>query len=518
MSLTFENDDLLGRQDYANFLITLIRRSKDIRKQAQAKSFRIAIDASWGVGKTQFAEMLKTRLEETASVSENGGIKTEASGIATKDKEFYVVYYNALDSDYWSNAFDPFISAVAKSDIFQLEDDEKLHDQIIKIAVEIIKKLGTTVAKQMIGNIPGVGSIFGKLFEAIESVTIAPDKQIQTDFEKMENQVEAFKSLLKEVVERSGKKLVIIIDDLDQCKPTFAIQVLEASKHLFNIENVVFVYLLDICQLSCTVRSIYGEGFDASGYLCHSFDYLGKLPQADISKLIELRISEFKFFENLQHNSNVNYIEFKNQFISAIVRLYQDYNLNFKTLEVVLTAYQIMTKAFLSHYQDVHAHIIYIFLLILKNKDISLYSELFSEQNVEQEFYRKINKKNRLPSIAEINDFIRAIAKGHALSECSFNVYRADGQETQELPVHIVGIKKVSAKKYNVEYAYDGEIQPREEKLYFRNWEYNWGKVLFFEDLLKWDMISSLTLRQYYFQQLEMFDFVLPIEDNPTIE
>jgi len=62
----------------------------------------------------------------------------------------------------------------------------------------------------------------------------------------------------------------ILLDELDRCRPTYAIELLERVKHLFDVPNVVFVVATDTGQLSHAIRAVYGAGFDGTRYL-HRF-------------------------------------------------------------------------------------------------------------------------------------------------------------------------------------------------------------------------------------------------------
>ncbi|RYG88554.1 MAG: hypothetical protein EON58_19890 [Alphaproteobacteria bacterium] len=94
--------------------------------------------------------------------------------------------------------------------------------------------------------------------------------------------------------------LFILIDELDRCRPTYAIEMLEQVKHLFDIDNTIFLIATDGDQLAHSIRAVYGEGFDGAGYLLRFFhrhyrfesrnlaafsDYLFALNDIDISKL-----------------------------------------------------------------------------------------------------------------------------------------------------------------------------------------------------------------------------------------
>jgi hypothetical protein len=68
------------------------------------------------------------------------------------------------------------------------------------------------------------------------------------------------------------KPMFVFIDELDQCQPTYAIELLEIVKHLFDIPGLIFVIATDTEQLQHSVKSVYGEGFDASRYLHRIFN------------------------------------------------------------------------------------------------------------------------------------------------------------------------------------------------------------------------------------------------------
>ena len=57
------------------------------------------------------------------------------------------------------------------------------------------------------------------------------------------------------------------------------IELLEAAKHFFNVDHIVFVVCLDRAQLAHSVKAVYGACFDAEGYLWRFFDIDYRLPQ-----------------------------------------------------------------------------------------------------------------------------------------------------------------------------------------------------------------------------------------------
>jgi hypothetical protein len=79
--------------------------------------------------------------------------------------------------------------------------------------------------------------------------------------------------------DREPVKIVIIIDKLDRCRPTYAVQLLERIKHLFDVEGIVFVLGIDREQLSHSIKALYGSEFDAIGYLKRFIDLDYRLPE-----------------------------------------------------------------------------------------------------------------------------------------------------------------------------------------------------------------------------------------------
>ena len=90
--------------------------------------------------------------------------------------------------------------------------------------------------------------------------------------------------LLDSLLYEQGNRLLIIIDELDRCKPEYSVRLLERIKHYFANERITYVFAVNIEELQHTVRSFYGEGFDACRYLDRFFDYRIALPPANTTR------------------------------------------------------------------------------------------------------------------------------------------------------------------------------------------------------------------------------------------
>jgi hypothetical protein len=82
----------------------------------------------------------------------------------------------------------------------------------------------------------------------------------------------AFRQALVDLTEPDSEgtptqKLVIVVDELDRCRPDYALNLLEVIKHFFNVENVHFVLGVNLTELENSVRARYGAGVNAGLYL-----------------------------------------------------------------------------------------------------------------------------------------------------------------------------------------------------------------------------------------------------------
>ena len=81
--------------------------------------------------------------------------------------------------------------------------------------------------------------------------------------------------------EKQRGPLIVIIDELDRCRPSYAVELLEVAKHLFSVDRIVFVIAVNRQELEHSIRALYGEKLDAKAYLRRFFDVDFHLPEPD---------------------------------------------------------------------------------------------------------------------------------------------------------------------------------------------------------------------------------------------
>jgi hypothetical protein len=76
----------------------------------------------------------------------------------------------------------------------------------------------------------------------------------------------------------------------DRCRPNFAIELLERVKHIFSLENFVYILGTDTKQLANAIRGVYGSEFDGERYLKRFIDRTYHFQETPKDKLIEFAL------------------------------------------------------------------------------------------------------------------------------------------------------------------------------------------------------------------------------------
>ena len=263
------DDDVLGRAKIAERLTNLI--------QNQSAPFVVSIHGQWGTGKTFLLKRWQKDLES---------------------QKFKAIYFNAWEDDFCD---DPLLAIISQlSDYFKEAGLKKVARKAAEIAMPLIKE-----------------NLFGVL-KATTGVTIKVDQQEQGNKTFLDAYLEqrATKDKLKnqlaemsaKIVNKTGHPMVFIIDELDRCRPTFAIELLERVKHIFDVPNLVFVLGINRDELCKSLQSIYGE-IDADVYLRRFFDMEFTLPEVDSAKFGRHLMQKFElgtFFGSFSRAANTD--------------------------------------------------------------------------------------------------------------------------------------------------------------------------------------------------------------------
>ena len=377
----FASDDELDRLGYAKFLRNLIEHCDNHKRDETSEAYSIAIDSSWGTGKTYFFNMFENYLYG----QENSGDPTP-EGMP----EFIVVNYNAWSNDYWDDAFAPFMQAILDNDRFVGADWK---NKLRRLFENIIANSGQAPAK-----------IYTSYRQSDPLVHLRQKQKAIQDLK------DCLKKMILSCKGLGLKKLVIIIDELDRCKPLFAIQTLEIVKHFLDVKDVVFIFAIDLEQLSHSIETIYGSGMDAAGYLCKFFDYITKFPQVQIDEVLRnfFSVNQMKPLKSANSDGRSHDPDF--EFFKFITELFSWFQLSIRDLYTILQSYKIMLESFLDKYVLLEAHQAYLFLLVLKYKFPNDFRELFfigkKSPYISSPLQAKINNSSFSSSIAFLLELI----------------------------------------------------------------------------------------------------------------
>lgn len=101
-----------------------------------------------------------------------------------------------------------------------------------------------------------------------------------------------FKATLDRIFSACDKPVVIVIDELDRCHPSFVLRFLERIRHYFNIPHLIFMLPVNRIRLYEAVKKVYGTDADAGACLHRFIDFFLSLPRFasnDMAHLAHIR-------------------------------------------------------------------------------------------------------------------------------------------------------------------------------------------------------------------------------------
>ena len=352
-STPFENC-LLNRQQYAEVLTSILSNYK--------KGFVLAINNEWGTGKTTFVKMWQQYLEQ------NGYKRT--------------IYFNA-----WENDFQDEVIVAILAELRKLQTDSgELFAKVLDKALPLLKNVGLEFVKHTLGKVTGDKTV-EILVDGLGNYSLESLKKGLDDFEKKKNSIEKFRECLEEYVHSVDDEnpVVFIIDELDRCRPNYAVEILEKMKHLFNVKGVVFVLSIDKLQLGHAVRGVYGsEQIDANEYLRRFIDIEFSLPQPEVKDYTLFLTTHFgldKFYGDTERITMHGFQEDLNGLIFMMDLMQKSSNLTLRQLEKILGLFSIIVKSFS---KSKHANpMCILFLIHQKVKGEDKFYEKFVNRKVE---------------------------------------------------------------------------------------------------------------------------------------
>ena len=299
---TFATHDEFNRKPIAENIIRLLTSDIDLSP--------MVIDGGWGTGKTEFCKKLIRLMQE-------------------QHRDYQPVYIDAFRSDHSGEPLLALLAEIIKACTPEDTGDQP-SEQRKNITRKVAKAAGfvmKTVAKAAVGHvlkqntddlaeefqqIMNDGQDADSLAETVTdaAATIASHTIDATVEALLKEQIEAEKNLetlkacLKELA--ADKPIILFIDELDRCRPDYAVDMLEVIKHVFDVENVKVVLVTNTKQLRAAINHRYGAEVDAQKYLDKFLKYSFALPDKVVARIEEERaLVSIEYFKQLIQNSRI---------------------------------------------------------------------------------------------------------------------------------------------------------------------------------------------------------------------
>lgn len=341
----YKHDQLSRQEDIANISNLLQNFSSPIT---------MSITAPWGQGKTTFVKMLEAEL--------NG-------------KNCKSVYFSAWETDFATDPLVAFLGEINET-LKSLTTDNVSK----KNALNKVKRGISFVAKK---SIPlGVKlATYGfletdKITEKlISKFTGDLSENILNEYTRSKSEIIDFKNNVEKILSNedgSFKKIYIFIDELDRCRPTYTIELLERIKHLLNIEGLIFILAIDKAQLIESIKGVYGIGFDAKEYLKRFIDIEYKLPKTSIKEFVKSQIKHHELdtlFKKTEIDDDFSHQ--LNHLVNAFSEFAKIKPITLRDIEQYFTKLSLIIKS--TGDEKFLTSILTLYLLILKEHDFETY-------------------------------------------------------------------------------------------------------------------------------------------------
>ena len=313
----------------------------------------MAVDAGWGNGKTTFRRIWSQHL---------------------RNEGYPVVEINAWETDFSDDPFLALATELTNSLKYQSENStvEKI-DEAKKCAAEVMRRALPGLIR--IGT-AGILDIQPLLNEEIGNALASYAECRLSAYQESKDSVEKFKQALQEMATNISQSngdfpVVVMIDELDRCRPSYAVELLEVAKHLFLAEHIIFVLSINRAQLAHSIKALYGKDFDAQGYLRRFVDVDFQLPapkRNDFIRSTLLATDISKYLERTQDNYSSQDFSFLQDMFTSF---FLDSNLNLRQISQAIHHFGLVIGSLRSDHRSFM--LTAVVALILRAVDADLY-------------------------------------------------------------------------------------------------------------------------------------------------
>lgn len=314
----------------------------------------IALDGRWGSGKTFFVKQCALLINAKNSLSNLD--KDIAESILKVAKQ--------------SNSFEGLTDNNLLAIYFDAWENDSNEDPVLALIYQIVQQLDLKTNGFDLNHLAHV------LCAIVDVITDRPISNAisslkECDFlyviHKHEDLETIIKKFFDEVLFEKAGQLIIFVDELDRCRPSYAVQLLERIEHYFINERITFVFSVNLEQLQHTIKNFYGNDFDACRYLDRFFDLRLSLPP----------INTTKYYNSLNLSNNV-------EIDRVLMRIQQTFNMSLREFCKFYDSVKVSgMKSYFNETEDFMFKYIVTLCLALKITNITLHDEFIEGKDIQ---------------------------------------------------------------------------------------------------------------------------------------
>lgn len=337
-------EDALDRNAELNSFCHLLSHSNSMNS--------IALDGRWGSGKTFFVKqcaLLINAKNSLSNIDEN----------TAKD---------ILEITEQSNSFEGLTDNKLLAVYFDAWENDSNEDPVLSLIYRIVQQLNLKTDGFDLNHL---AHILGTIGDAITGRPITTvfeclnERNILDEIRKHEDLETIIKKFFEKVLFEKAEQLIIFVDELDRCRPSYAVQLLERIEHYFINGRITFVFSVNLEQLQHTIKNFYGNDFDACRYLDRFFDL----------RLSLLPINTTKYYNSINLSNNV-------EIDRVLMRIQQTFNMSLREFCKFYDSVKVsgMTSCF-TETEDFMFKYIVTLCLALKITNIDLHEDFIHGKN-----------------------------------------------------------------------------------------------------------------------------------------
>lgn len=337
------------------------------------------LNGRWGSGKSVFSKQWKCHLEQ---------------------KMIPCIYFDAFSYDYIEHPFQAVASAFVRAAKNAKDCDDEIYDRFISAASKTLKIIGAPAAKMAVraltlgaadlSDIDSAKTVleefaggFGDISESAAKALLESQESNEASFKALGDSLKSLPELLSKKMfaakgieykslENVNPFLVVIIDELDRCRPDFALGIVEILKHFFRVDGIHFVLVTNIDHLALSVDKRYGVGPASREYIQKFYDFVfnfetkARVPvRSNAARHSEIMLNAM--MPGRPSNDKVEVIDQVGNMISA-------YDLSLRQAESVVSSIILANIDFSKN--RYRPSMMVAFMAMMKSKNLDLYSRI----------------------------------------------------------------------------------------------------------------------------------------------